>query len=136
MIKKETVLQFDFDLIEEAEGHAVCIDEDLSDETFGGVEIRCWVLGGSEFDDWQTANHIEQRVLSGTKRTFSIDVGKHFASKATEINYIAFIQDNDLNPSIGKATFSNIALGSSSNQRALVSSHHFRIQSLFFVSDL
>ena len=128
-VNKDTVLSFKFRMEEEAEGHAICIDEDLIADTFGGAKTRCWMLGGSEYGDWKTVHKIDnQKVMPGThEQTFTIEVGKAFESASTEIKYIAFIQDNDLYPETGKSIFKDISLtqGSSRKLRPLVSPQLF-----------
>ena len=41
-----TKLEFDFYMFREAEGHAICVDEDINEDTFGGERIRCFMIGG------------------------------------------------------------------------------------------
>jgi hypothetical protein len=39
-------LEFDFYMFYEAEGHAICVDDDINEDTFGGERIRCFMVAG------------------------------------------------------------------------------------------
>jgi hypothetical protein len=39
-------LEFDFYMFNEAEGHAICVDDDINEDTFGGERIRCFMVAG------------------------------------------------------------------------------------------
>jgi hypothetical protein len=45
-VDKFTILNFDFTLTEEAEGHAICLEEDLIEDTFSGNQRRCYMIAG------------------------------------------------------------------------------------------
>lgn len=47
-------LEFDFYMFKEAEGHAICVDDDINEDTFGGERIRCFMLGGKFY---QSSSH-------------------------------------------------------------------------------
>ena len=36
-------------MIAEAEGHAICVEDDLDENTFGNEQVRCIMLGGTRF---------------------------------------------------------------------------------------
>lgn len=43
-VTKDTRLRFNYEVTEEAEGHAICLDGDLNEMTFGGDEVRCIMI--------------------------------------------------------------------------------------------
>ena len=54
-VTRTTNLKFTAQINKEAEGHAVCIDEDKNVDPFGGTEVRCIVISGTQFNQWNTA---------------------------------------------------------------------------------
>jgi len=105
-----THISFDFELIEEAEGHALCTDEDTNDDTFGGSHKRCFAIAGTEYELWSDL-HVKktEKATIGTQ-TFSVKIGDIFPEIGTMINYIAFVQDNDNQPLRGISRIKNIKL--------------------------
>ena len=119
-------LQFDFWMFTEAEGHAICVDDDINEDTFGGQRIRCFMLGGSEFDKWYHViklnrsgydahiepGEIENRYdLCESERRITLPLRTLFLDQdVKKIKYIAFIQDNDKDPTYGESAFENIVL--------------------------
>ena len=113
-----TRISFDFELINEAEGHAICVEEDLDEDTFGGFHKRCIALAGTQYDTWND-NHVKKieraepadgedgpgRILSET-----VVIGDLFPEMNTTIRYIAFVQDNDASPYEGVSRFWDIEL--------------------------
>ena len=119
-------LQFDFWMFTETEGHAICVDDDINEDTFGGQRIRCFMLGGTEFGKWDHVikldrsgydahiepGEIENRYdLCESEKKITLPLRSLFLDQdVTEIKYIAFIQDNDEDPTYGESAFENIAL--------------------------
>ena len=117
-------LQFDFWMISEAEGHAICVDNDINEDTFGGERIRCFMLGGTQFDDWDHVIKIDvtdssqirpgqvpnRYSLCESEKLITIDLKDLFLDQLFQIRYIAFIQDNDASPNYGESAFENIKL--------------------------
>ena len=119
-------LQFDFWMFTEAEGHAICVDDDKNEDTFGGQRIRCFMLGGSEFLEWHhvikldisgydahiETGEIENRYeLCESEKRITLPLRNLFLDQnVKEINFIAFIQDNDKDPTHGESAFENIVL--------------------------
>ena len=72
-------------------------------------------VGGTEFDHWD-GTHVEKVVLereddSGiTIASVDIKIAHFFPRKKSQINYIAFIQDNDASPYEGVSAFYDIEL--------------------------
>jgi hypothetical protein len=60
-ITKKTRVSFDFKILREAQGHAICFDNNLNEDTFGGTQIRCLMLAGKQFATWK---HIQKLDLA------------------------------------------------------------------------
>ena len=99
------------ELFEEAEGHAICADEDVNADTLGGYRIRCIALAGTQYNQWSEL-HVKkaERATIGTKMSLTVRIGDMFPEVGTQINYIAFVQDNDEFPFKGTSRFRNIEL--------------------------
>ena len=118
-VTEDSKLQFDFWMFSEAEGHAICVEDDINEDTFGGEKVRCFMLGGTQFDEWDHVikldvsqihpDEIQNRhSLCDSERRITIDLKDLFLDNLTTINYIAFIQDNDNSPGFGESAFENI----------------------------
>jgi len=57
-VTRNTRLEFTFTLIQEAEGHAICLDRDVNEDTFGGARVRCLMVGGTQFAKWDHVKKI------------------------------------------------------------------------------
>ena len=64
-LTKNTRISFDFEIFREAQGHAICFDNDLNEDTFGGSQIRCLMLAGKQFSKW---NHVKKLDLAQEKK--------------------------------------------------------------------
>jgi hypothetical protein len=113
-----TYVAFKFELISEAEGHAICVEDDLNADTFGGFHKRCIALAGSQFDSWNI-NHVRKiekaEIGDGDEEvsnilTQTVLVGDLFPEIGTEIKYISFVQDNDAALYEGVSSFWDIQL--------------------------
>jgi hypothetical protein len=60
-VTKLTHIQFSYKHVNEAEGHAVCIEEDLNEDPFQGTHVRCIMLAGKQFTTWK---HVVRRNLA------------------------------------------------------------------------
>jgi len=56
-----THIQFSYIHVNEAEGHAVCVEEDLNEDPFQGTHVRCIMLAGKQFTTWK---HVVRRNLA------------------------------------------------------------------------
>lgn len=85
-VTKNTRIAFDFTVFKEAQGHAICLDNDRNEDTFGGTYIRCLMLGGKQFSKW---DHVKKLNLvdlrTGEARQSSTLQGGD-ASKAVDGN--------------------------------------------------
>jgi len=106
-----THIFFKFELVNEAEGHAICAEDDLNADTFGGFHKRCIALAGSQYDDWHE-NHVRKidRAKESEVLTQKVLIGDLFPEVGTNIMYISFVQDNDAAPFEGVSSFWDIRL--------------------------
>jgi hypothetical protein len=125
-VTRNTVLKFDFELRAKAEGHAICLDEDTNEDVELGGNLRCFVVGGTQTDLWADVYHL-QETTQGHKASYVVNIGaansvgsRAYINPGTQINYLAFIQDNDREPHVGESVFSNIQIYEKTN----VSSKH------------
>lgn len=109
-----THVSFKFKMSKEAEGHAICFDDDDRSDTYGGFQKRCIALGGTEFDQWNN-NHVHKVVLHNTnveddtlEAVVDVKIGHFFSRKGTKIKFIGFVQDNDAAPFEGISSFGDI----------------------------
>ena len=56
-----THIQFSYKHLNEAEGHAICVEEDLNEDPFQGTHVRCIMLAGKQFTTWK---HVVRRNLA------------------------------------------------------------------------
>jgi hypothetical protein len=115
-VTRNTVLKFDFELRAKAEGHAICLDEDTNEDVELGGNLRCFVVGGTQTDLWADVYHL-QETTQGHKASYVVNIGaaksvgsRAYINSGTQINYLAFIQDNDREPEVGESVFSNIQI--------------------------
>ena len=110
-VTANTRLEFTYNIHEEAEGHLICADNDLNEETFGGSQIRCIAVGGTQFN---SIHHVYKPTLQKaglyTPQTVEVSIGEFFPAKGSFIKYIALIQDNDASPSVGWSEFRDLRL--------------------------
>ena len=59
VVTKRSVLEFDFRLDIEAEGHAICLDEDLNEDVEIQGAKRCIRLGGTQKGVWSEVWNLE-----------------------------------------------------------------------------
>ena len=123
-VTENSKLQFDFWMFSEAEGHAICVEDDINEDTFGGEKVRCFMLGGTQFDEWDHVIKLDvtegSQIRSGqvrnryslcdSEKRITIDLKDLFLDQLTTINYIAFIQDNDSSPDFGESAFENMVV--------------------------
>ena len=57
-VTKNTRVKFDFMMYREAQGHAICFENDLNEDTFGGTHIRCLMLAGKQFSKWENVKKL------------------------------------------------------------------------------
>ena len=63
-ITDSTTLNFEFKVSREAEGHAICLENDLIEDPFRGKHSRCMLLAGSQFSHW---NHVHKKNIINTE---------------------------------------------------------------------
>ena len=72
LVKENTRLRFNFELKNEAEGHAICVEDDLVEDPFAGKHVRCVLVGGTQYNEW---SHVKRENLSlGRIATQSHDI--------------------------------------------------------------
>ncbi|CAB9504894.1 TECPR [Seminavis robusta] len=126
-ITEGTVLEFDFEHRNEAEGHAICVDEDTNEDVEIEGQHRCFMLAGTEgdpswFETWKIPREGDKRdswKAPASKFHYKIKLGsvsegpskgKSYLPHNTNMKYIALVQDNDADPEVGMSRFSNIKL--------------------------
>lgn len=110
-----THVSFKFKLTKEAEGHAICFDDDMEPDTFGGFQKRCVAVAGTELGRWNN-NHIFKTEKIDTANvdneaievTRQVKIGHFFNKRGTSINFVGFVQDNDADPYSGISSFWDI----------------------------
>ena len=120
-----THFHFSFELLNEAEGHIICLEENENPDTYAGFHKRCIGVGGTQFDEWSDhlIKKVDEKVTKAQLETFSIKVGNFFEDIETKIKYIAFVQVNNAAPYKGSSKFSNFKL----KEEAAVSLSCFRL---------
>jgi len=53
-----THVMFDYTTVSEAEGHALCVEDDLNEDPFGSAHVRCIMLAGKQFTRWNNVKRI------------------------------------------------------------------------------
>jgi hypothetical protein len=110
-ITAKTELSFDFNLLEEAEGHAICAEDDVDPFSYRGIRRRCVALGGSSAVQWSDQLIVAKYRGCTTNCVVQIsDLFDKDIGNGQTINYISLIQDNDSRPKKGRSRFSNIKL--------------------------
>ena len=115
-VTRDTILSFKFNMIVQAQGHAICVDGDINEDTFGGSRIRCFMVGGTQVEQWDHVIKPEPEPEFNKKigichaESFEVALKDIFLGENFVIKYIAFIQDNDENPYFGESSFENITL--------------------------
>jgi len=61
IVTELTHIQFSYKHVNEAEGHAICVEEDLNEDPFQGTHVRCIMLAGKQFTTWK---HVVRRNLA------------------------------------------------------------------------
>jgi len=87
-VTRKTRISFSFTVERMAQGHAICLDNDDNEDTFGGTRIRCLMLAGKQFALW---NHVKKINLVDLKdgiarQSSSLSSGYGQASKAVDGN--------------------------------------------------
>jgi hypothetical protein len=103
-ITKNTVLSFEFEVIQEAEVNAICLDEDTTYGRQNGA--RCIAFGGTQ-DVSKDANFylLPNYTGEGEKTHYLFRPADYFQ---TQVNYVALMQDRDDNKQLGRSSYSNI----------------------------
>jgi hypothetical protein len=123
LVTKNTVLEFDFTLNAEAEGHAICLDEDKNEDVELPKSRRCFHLAGSQSATWKEVWKLTATEEGEGLTHYKVDIGATqtdgrlqndailaYIYPGTTINYLAFIQDNDSDPEMGESVFSNVVI--------------------------
>mmetsp|Transcript_13869 Transcript_13869/g.20258 ORF Transcript_13869/g.20258 Transcript_13869/m.20258 type:complete len:1374 (+) Transcript_13869:108-4229(+) len=105
-VTKNTIISFDFDLQNEVDLHAICLDDDL-ENGFGSEDTqRCLVLAGSQ--KINDKYHVLEKASLSETHSYIIQIGAYFTG---EMKYLGFVQDNDEEPFLaGASSFSNIEI--------------------------
>lgn len=51
-VTEKTKLRFQFEVIDEAEGHALCLEDNLDENPFAGKNVRCIMVAGRQYNNW------------------------------------------------------------------------------------
>ncbi len=104
---EETVLKFDFELDEEADYQAICLDYDTELSVLkAGDGKPCFAVANTQ--GWlRNVVNSPHMTAVGEKRSYEIPVGYFFTG---DVNYLGFIQDSDTNNTWGYSAFSNIKI--------------------------
>lgn len=114
-----SVLEFDFRLMEEAEGHAICLDEDLNEDVEIKGAKRCFRLAGTQEDVWTEVWGLESPSIVEEFKSYRIELGtligalphnQPYISWGARIKYLALVQDNDEDENSGLSSFRRIKL--------------------------
>ena len=108
-----TYFYFSFELLNEAEEHVICLEENENPDTYAGYHKRCIGVGGTKFEEW--SDHLIERVNIQAREgegleTHKVKVGNFFDDIDTAIKYIVFVQVNNAAPYKGSSKFSNFKL--------------------------
>lgn len=118
-VKYNTVLEFDFRLVDEAEGHAICLDEDLNEDVEIQGAKRCFRLAGTQEDVWTEVWKLPGPGPTAEFKHYKIPVGsitlgpgddQPYISWGACIQFLALVQDNDENENVGLSVFRNLQL--------------------------
>ena len=95
---------------DEAEGHAICLDENLQESDHLPSSHRCFKLAGTQ--DWDDTFVYNVAPVEDTNENhYKIKIGDQSGQHiplGIKINYLALVQDNDKNLEGGESTFKNI----------------------------
>jgi hypothetical protein len=83
-VTKNTRVEFDFTVFKEAQGHAICFENDLNEDTFGGTLIRCLMLAGKQFSKWENVKKLSLTETLGGTATQSTTMNGAEAGKAAD----------------------------------------------------
>ena len=85
-ITKNTKVKFSFTLKKEGQGHAICFENDLNEDTFGGTRIRCLMLAGKQFTKWDNVKKVNLAQQEVGMATQSSTITGSRAIKAVDGN--------------------------------------------------
>lgn len=77
-VTENTRLRFDFRLVTEAEGHAICVlrEGGLSEDPFFGQNVHCVLVAGTQFNAWSHVKKINlARLGLGVSQSYNENVG-------------------------------------------------------------
>ena len=70
-----THVQFQYQHHNEAEGHAICFDEDLNEDPFQGTHVRCILLAGKQFTKWKHVRRVNLALGRTATQSHRSDAG-------------------------------------------------------------
>ena len=108
-------------MVDEAEGHAICLDEDLNEDVEIKGAKRCFRIAGTQEDIWYEVWKVKRPDSSGDYTHYRIPVGsiakgegpggdESYIAWGSRIKYLALVQDNDKNENFGLSVFRNLKL--------------------------
>lgn len=119
-VSYNTVLEFDFRLVDETEGHAICLDEDLNEDVEIKGAKRCFRLAGTQDALWSEVWKLDGPGITGEFQHYKIPIGslrlgpgdddEPYISWGAHIKFLALVQDNDDNENVGLSVFRNLQL--------------------------
>eukprot|EP00592_Proboscia_alata_P000690 CAMPEP_0194375358 /NCGR_PEP_ID=MMETSP0174-20130528/23843_1 /TAXON_ID=216777 /ORGANISM="Proboscia alata, Strain PI-D3" /LENGTH=1034 /DNA_ID=CAMNT_0039155487 /DNA_START=69 /DNA_END=3173 /DNA_ORIENTATION=- len=103
-VDENTVLEFKFDLEEEADYQMICLDEDTMAKS-----ARCFVLASRTGEPFNEKYYYPPQYATPENSSvdFKIPIGRFYTGN---MKYFAFVQENDLDTSKGLSTISNIRM--------------------------
>mmetsp|Transcript_8398 Transcript_8398/g.10601 ORF Transcript_8398/g.10601 Transcript_8398/m.10601 type:complete len:858 (+) Transcript_8398:97-2670(+) len=103
-VDENTVLEFKFDLEEEADYQMICLDEDTKAKS-----ARCFVLASRTGEPFNKKYYYPPQYATPENNSvdFKIPIGRFYTGN---MKYFAFVQENDLDTSKGLSTISNIRM--------------------------
>lgn len=104
VVDENTVLEFKFDLEEEADYQMICLDEDKMAKS-----MRCFVLASRTGEPFNKKYYYPPQYATPENNSvdFKIPIGRFYTGN---MKYFAFVQENDLDKSAGLSTISNIRM--------------------------
>lgn len=111
-ITKSTMMKFKFQVLGWTEGNAICLDEDKNEDTYGGLQKRCFAIvindddGRNQVDKWSNV----EKVVVDDSLEYTVNLGRLSNDQDITVKYLTFIQDNDISPRQGSSYFSNIQI--------------------------
>jgi|AntRauTorckE5430_2_1112549.scaffolds.fasta_scaffold01727_4 hypothetical protein len=73
LVTARTHAIFQYQHLNEAEGHAICFEEDLNEDPFQGTHVRCVMLAGRQFTKWKHVRRVNLAIGQPTSQIHKLD---------------------------------------------------------------